>query len=100
MDAVQEVLKAGLGELTPIQQYDAIECLSEVLTEGDCKPLCSHYDKQSQIGNEFKAIGGTIAQDVLKAGLSKFTPIQYTVSYMRLMLHCNTLSVGLSISSN
>lgn len=46
----QEVLKACSGKFTPIQQFlyfDAIECLPEnELTEEDCKPLGTRYDKQ------------------------------------------------------
>lgn len=46
----QEVLKACSGKFTPIQQFlyfDAVECLPENdLTEEDCKPTGSRYDKQ------------------------------------------------------
>lgn len=46
----QEVLKACSGKFTPIQQYfyfDAVECLPENdLTEEECKPLGTRYDKQ------------------------------------------------------
>lgn len=49
----QEVLKACSGKFTPIHQFwyfDAIECLPENdLTEEECKPLGTRYDKQIAI---------------------------------------------------
>lgn len=55
----QEVMKACSGKFMPIQQYfyfDALECLPEDdLTEEECKPLGSRYDKQIAVfGNKFQ----------------------------------------------
>lgn len=55
----QEVMKACSGKFTPIQQYlyfDAIECLPEKdLTESECRPLHSRYDKQIAVfGKQFQ----------------------------------------------
>lgn len=58
----QEVMKACSGKFTPIQQYlyfDATECLPEQdLTEEECKPIGSRYDKQI-------AVFGTKSQETL-----------------------------------
>lgn len=69
----QEVLKACSGKFTPIQQYlyfDAIECLPETeLTEDDCKPLGSRYDKQIAVfGNNFQEKLGNLRYFIVGAG--------------------------------
>jgi len=69
----QEVLKACSGKFTPIQQYlyyDAIECLPENdLTEEDCKPLGTRYDKQIAVfGREFQEKLGNLRYFIVGAG--------------------------------
>lgn len=69
----QEVLKACSGKFTPIQQYlyfDAIECLPEAeLTEDDCKPIGSRYDKQIAVfGKEFQEKLGNLKYFIVGAG--------------------------------
>lgn len=69
----QEVLKACTGKFTPIQQYlyfDAIECLPEAdLTEDDCKPIGSRYDKQIAVfGKEFQEKLGNMRYFIVGAG--------------------------------
>lgn len=59
----QEVMKASSGKFFPIVQYlyyDAIECLPETeLTEDDCKPLGSRYDRQIAVfGKKFQDVLG------------------------------------------
>lgn len=61
----QEVMKACSGKFTPIKQFfyfDAIECLPENdLTEDECKPLGSRYDKQIAVfGNKFQETLGNL----------------------------------------
>jgi len=58
----QEVMKATSGKFNPIQQwlyFDALECLPSdlsVLTEEECAPINSRYDKQIAIfGRQFQA---------------------------------------------
>lgn len=69
----QEVLKACSGKFTPIQQYmyfDAIECLPENdLTEDDCKPLGTRYDKQIAVfGKCFQEKLGNLRYFIVGAG--------------------------------
>lgn len=69
----QEVLKACSGKFTPIKQYlyfDAIECLPENdLTEDDCKPIGSRYDKQIAVfGKEFQEKLGNLRYFIVGAG--------------------------------
>lgn len=69
----QEVLKACSGKFTPIKQYlyfDAIECLPETdLTEDDCKPLGTRYDKQIAVfGNAFQQRLSALRYFVVGAG--------------------------------
>lgn len=69
----QEVLKACTGKFTPIQQYmyfDALECLPEAdLTEDDCKPIGSRYDKQIAVfGKEFQDKLGNMRYFIVGAG--------------------------------
>ncbi|XP_055313849.1 ubiquitin-like modifier-activating enzyme 1 [Sitodiplosis mosellana] len=69
----QEVLKACSGKFTPIQQYlyfDAIECLPEnELTEDDCKPIGSRYDKQIAVfGQQFQEKLGNMKYFIVGAG--------------------------------
>lgn len=69
----QEVLKACSGKFTPIQQYmyfDTLECLPEEdLTEDDCKPIGSRYDKQIAVfGKEFQDKLGNMRYFIVGAG--------------------------------
>lgn len=69
----QEVLKACSGKFTPIQQFmyfDAIECLPENdLTEDDCKPLGTRYDKQIAVfGKSFQEKLGNLRYFIVGAG--------------------------------
>lgn len=69
----QEVLKACSGKFTPIQQFlyfDAIECLPENdLTEEDCKPLGSRYDKQIAVfGKQLQEKLGNLRFFIVGAG--------------------------------
>lgn len=69
----QEVLKACSGKFTPIQQYmyfDALECLPEAdLTEDDCKPIGSRYDKQIAVfGKGFQDKLGNMRYFIVGAG--------------------------------
>lgn len=61
----QEVMKACSGKFMPIQQYyyfDALECLPEQdLTEEECKPLGTRYDKQIAVfGAKFQETLGNL----------------------------------------
>lgn len=69
----QEVLKACSGKFTPIKQYlyfDAIECLPENgLTEDECKPLNTRYDKQIAVfGKDFQEKLGNLRYFIVGAG--------------------------------
>lgn len=69
----QEVLKACSGKFTPISQYlyfDAIECLPEAdLSEEDCKPTGSRYDKQIAVfGKQLQEKLGNLRFFIVGAG--------------------------------
>lgn len=69
----QEVIKACAGKFTPIHQYmyfDAIECLAENdLTEDECKPLGTRYDKQIAVfGKDFQEKLGNLRYFIVGAG--------------------------------
>lgn len=61
----QEVMKACSGKFMPIKQFfyfDTIECLPEKeLTEEDCKPTGSRYDRQIAVfGKKFQERLGSL----------------------------------------
>lgn len=69
----QEVMKACSGKFMPIQQYfyfDATECLPEQdLTEEECKPIGSRYDKQIAVfGTKFQETLGDLNYFIVGAG--------------------------------
>ncbi|KAJ6648576.1 Ubiquitin-like modifier-activating enzyme 1 [Pseudolycoriella hygida] len=69
----QEVMKACSGKFMPIHQYfyfDALECLPEQdLTEEECKPLGTRYDKQIAVfGNKFQETLGDLNYFIVGAG--------------------------------
>ncbi len=88
----QEVMKACSGKFMPIQQYfyfDALECLPEQdLTEEECKPLGTRYDKQIAVfGSKFQETLGDLKY-------ARFATLVLSAKILLFILHFSYFIVG------